>query len=49
MGMYDGPFFAFDDEVANDKVAYVDITFDTIDGVNDGSHANIVDNFLFEI
>lgn len=49
ISVYDGPFYTFADEVANDEVAYVEILFDTIAGVADGSHANNVDNFVFEI
>jgi hypothetical protein len=44
---YDGDFHLFDDEVANNDVAYVKITFVTVSGLD--SHANFLDDFLFEI
>lgn len=44
---YDGVFHDFDDEVANNEVAYVEITFDTVAGL--ASHGNFLDDFIFEI
>jgi len=44
---YDGEFYVFDDEVANNQVAYVEINFDTVAG--QASHANFLDDFVFEV